>query len=153
MVIENGHVVSIDYTLKDETGKIVDSSEGSGPLSFIQGAGAVIPGMEKAVMGKDEGESFSVTIPAEEGYGDHNGELIFTLKKDKIDGIESFEEGMQVQAQTQEGTQILTVTEIYDESVQFDGNHPLAGKDLHFDITIDSVREATPEEKEHGHVH
>ena len=61
MVIENGHVVSIDYTLKDETGKIVDSSEGSGPLSFIQGAGAVIPGMEKAVMGKDEGESFSVT--------------------------------------------------------------------------------------------
>lgn len=153
MVVENGHVVSITYTLKDENGEIIDTSEGRDPLSFIQGAGSVIPGMEKAVMGKEEGEKFSVTIPAEEGYGDYNSELIFTLKKDKIDGIDSFEKGMQVQAQTQEGTQVLTVKDIHDDSVQFDGNHPLAGKDLHFDIDINNVREATEEEEQHGHAH
>ena len=153
MEIKNGHVVSIAYTLKDDSGEVVDTSEGRGPLSFVQGAGAVIPGMENAVEGKNEGEQFSVTIPPTEGYGDYDDELIFTLKKDKIDGIDSFEKGMQVQAQTQDGTQVLTVTDIYDDSVQFDGNHPLAGKDLHFDITIEGVREATEEERQHGHAH
>lgn len=153
MEVANGHVVSIEYTLKNNSGEVIDTSEGRGPLSFVQGAGAVIPGMEKAVMGKNEGENFSVTIPPEEGYGEYNNELIFTLQKDKIDGIDSFEEGMQVQAQTQGGTQILTVTEIHDDSVEFDGNHPLAGQDLHFDISIDDVREASDEEQQHGHVH
>ncbi len=153
MIIENGHVVSISYTLKDENGEIIDSSEGRDPLSFVQGAGSVIPGMEKAVMGKKEGDNFSVTIPSSEGYGDYNDELLFTLQKDKIDGIDSFEEGMQVQAQTKEGTQVLTVRDIHEESVEFDGNHPLAGKDLYFDISIEGIREATEEEQQHGHAH
>lgn len=153
MEIGDNSVVSITYTLKNNDGEVLDSSEGRGPLSFIQGIGAVIPGMEKAVLGKKAGDSFSVTIPPTEGYGDYNEELIFTIGKDKIDGIESFETGMQVQAQTKEGVQLMTVKEVHDDSVKFDGNHPLAGEELNFDITISEVREATPEELEHGHVH
>ena len=153
MTISEGHVVSISYTLKDDAGNVLDSSAGKDPLSFLKGGGNVIQGMETAVEGKEKGDSFSVTISPAEGYGEYEENMIFTMPKDKIDGIDTFEIGMQIQAQTNDGVQILTVKEVAEDTVTFDGNHPLAGKDLHFAITIEDVREATAEEQTHGHAH
>ena len=153
MSISKNQVVTIDYTLKDEEGEIMDSSDGREPLSFIQGNGMVIPGIEEAVSEKNEGDNFSATIEPSEGYGEYNDELIFELPKDRLQGLDDVQVGMHVQAETKEGTQILTVKEIHDDSIVFDANHPLAGQTLFFDITIKDVREATSEEIDHGHLH
>jgi FKBP-type peptidyl-prolyl cis-trans isomerase SlyD len=153
MAISKNQVVTIDYTLKDTEGGVMDSSEGREPLSFIQGTGMVIPGIEDAVSDKKEGDNFQTTIEPSEGYGEYNDELIFDLPKERLQGLEDVQVGMHVQAETKEGTQILTVKEIHDDSIVFDANHPLAGQTLFFDITIKDVREATSEELEHGHIH
>lgn len=153
MAISKNQVVTIDYTLKDTEGGVMDSSEGREPLSFIQGTGMVIPGIEDAVSDKKEGDNFQTTIEPSEGYGEYNDELIFDLPKERLQGLEDVQVGMHVQAETKEGTQILTVKEIHDDSIIFDANHPLAGQTLFFDITIKDVREATSEELEHGHIH
>jgi FKBP-type peptidyl-prolyl cis-trans isomerase SlyD len=153
MGINENQVVTIDYTLKNTEGEVLDTSEGKEPLSFIQGAGMVIPGIEAAVEGKSEGDSFSATIEPERGYGEYDNQLVFDLPKEKLEGLDSVEVGMYVQAETRDGNQILTVKEVKDDSVTFDANHPLAGETLFFDITITGVREATDQEIEHGHLH
>ncbi len=153
MEVSKNNIVTIEYTLKDQEGDVLDSSKGSQPLSFIQGSGMVISGIEDAVSGKSEGDSFSATIDPSEGYGEYNDELIFDLPKGRLEGLEDVEVGMHAQAVKKNGTQILTVKEVKDDSVIFDANHPLAGQKLFFDIEIKDVREATDEELEHGHPH
>ena len=154
MQIKPEKVVSIDYTLKDDDGNVLDSSKESEPLSFIYGNGSIIPGLEKALDGKSTGEEISVTVEPEEGYGEYDESLIIQVTKDKFQDPDNVQEGMQVQAQSQDGhVQILTVKSVEGEQVTLDANHPLAGQRLSFDVAVSDVREPSQEELDHGHVH
>lgn len=154
MEIKPEKVVSIDYTLKDDSGKVLDTSKESEPLSFIFGKGSIIPGLEKALEGKTPGEELSVTVEPEEGYGEYDESLIIQVTKDKFQDPDNVQEGMQVQAQSQDGhVQILTVKSVEGDQVTLDANHPLAGQRLSFDVAVSDVREPSQEELDHGHVH
>jgi FKBP-type peptidyl-prolyl cis-trans isomerase SlyD len=145
-------VVSIHYTLKDDQGNVLDSSEGSDPLAYIQGHGNLVPGLEKALEGKTSGNKIAVTLSPEEGYGKRNAELVQRVPKRQLHKGE-IKKGMQFQAQTDEGMRLFTVTAVVGDMVTLDGNHPLADRTLHFDVEIVEVRAASAEELEHGHVH
>ena len=153
MQITTGSVVIVDYTLTDDDGDIIDSSKGSEPLAYIQGEGQIVPGLEKAMEGKKAGDSFKVTVEAQEGYGEHDPENISVVPADKIEGGNELEEGMQLHTEGEFGEETVLITKIEGNEVTIDGNHPLAGMTLHFDITIREVRPATEEELDHGHVH
>lgn len=153
MNIEQGKVVSIDYTLKNSDGQILDSSEGQEPLPYLHGAGNIIPGLEAALDGKAEGDQLNAVIPPEEAYGQRDEAQIGKVARTDLQGVGEISVGTQLQAQTPEGPRIVVVTDMDEESVTIDANHPLAGETLHFDVTVCDVRDATPEELEHGHAH
>lgn len=150
--IANNHVVSFHYTLTNAEGETLDKSQGE-PLAYLHGAGNIIPGLEKALLGKTAGEKFVVTIPAAEAYGEHNPDLVQEVPAQMFQGVEKIEAGMQFQAETPEGPQIVTVKGVEGDKVIVDANFPLAGQDLTFDVEIAEVRDASAEELEHGHVH
>jgi FKBP-type peptidyl-prolyl cis-trans isomerase SlyD len=153
MNVAQDHVVLIEYTLKNAQGQVLDSSEGSEPLAYLHGFQNIVPGLEKALEGKKKGDAFDVKLSVEEAYGPRREELISEVDKKELMQIPNLEEGMQLQAQTPEGIQILTVTKIGNDKVTLDGNHPLAGEELNFSVKVMDVRKATEEELEHGHVH
>ena len=154
MTITQNSAVSFHYTLTDDQGQQIDSSAGQDPLAYLHGAGNIIPGLEKALEGKSVGDQLNVEVSAEEGYGPVQHELIQDVPRSSFQGVESIEVGMQFEAQTGQGGSVpVTVTAVTDETVTVDGNHPLAGKNLNFDVTIADVREASAEELEHGHIH
>lgn len=153
MQVSENKVVSIHYTLKNDAGEVIDSSTGRDPLTYLHGAGNIIPGLEKALAGKDSGEHVDVSIAPEEAYGARNESLIQSVPKAAFEGVDRIEPGMQFQAQTPSGMQVLTVVEVKDDEVVVDGNHPLAGQTLHFSVDIAEVRDATEEELSHGHAH
>jgi FKBP-type peptidyl-prolyl cis-trans isomerase SlyD len=146
-------VVLIHYTLKDDQGKVLDSSAGGDPLAYIQGHGNLVPGLEKALEGKSAGDKLEVTLVPAEGYGERNEELVQRVPKRQLQGGGEIKKGMQFRAQTDEGLRVFTVTGVAGDMVTLDGNHPLADQTLHFDVQVTDVREATSEELEHGHVH
>jgi FKBP-type peptidyl-prolyl cis-trans isomerase SlyD len=152
MTVEKDRVVSIDYTLRDSTGNLIDSSEGSEPLSYLHGNGNIIPGLEKSLEGRKVGESLNCVIDAVDAYGERDDSLVFKVTKGDFDGAD-VEIGMQFEAHGEDGAQIVTVVSVDGDEVTIDANHPLAGEKLHFDVKITEVREATSEELEHGHVH
>ena len=153
MEITADRVVLIHYTLKDDAGAVLDSSAGGEPLAYIQGHGNLVPGLEKALEGKQDGDSLAVSLPPAEGYGIHDQALIQRVPKRSLQGAGEIKKGMQFQARTDDGMRLFTVTTIVGDMVTLDGNHPLADKTLNFNVQIVSVREATTEELEHGHVH
>ncbi|NHO64167.1 peptidylprolyl isomerase [Aestuariicella hydrocarbonica] len=153
MTITAKKVASIHYTLKNEQGDVLDSSEGQEPLVYLQGFQNLVPGLEKALEGKTVGDTVSVIVAAEEGYGDKNPELIQELPRDMFGGIEDIEVGMAFHAETSAGQQVVEVIDVDGDTVTIDGNHPLAGIDLHFDVEVLEIRDATEEELQHGHVH
>ncbi len=153
MEISSDKVVLIHYTLKDDAGAVIDSSDGGEPLAYIQGHGNLVPGLEKALEGKTDGNHVVVSIAPEEGYGKHDPKLIQRVPKRSMQGAGEIKKGMQFQARTDDGMRVFTVTGIVGDMVSLDGNHPLADKTLHFDVQVVSVRDATQEELEHGHVH
>lgn len=153
MQISTGKVVSIDYTLTDDKQQTLDSSEGGEPLVYLHGVGQLVAGLEKELEGKSAGESFKVTVSPAEGYGLRDDKKTGVIPKAQIQGAGDLQVGAQLQAQSPEGVQILTITKIDGDNVTVDANHPLAGENLNFDVTIRDVREATPEEVSHGHVH
>lgn len=153
MQIEKNKVVGIDYKLTDKDGKLIDSSESHGPLYYIQGIGNLIPGLESALEGKKTGDSLKVAIPAKDAYGEVNEALCQTVPRTQFESAEGVELGMQFEVETEEGELVVTVTKIEGDSVTVDGNHPLAGIELHFDVTVKEIREASAEEMAHGHVH
>jgi FKBP-type peptidyl-prolyl cis-trans isomerase SlyD len=146
-------VVTIHYTLKDDKGTVLDSSAGGEPLAYIQGHGNLVAGLEKALEGKQDGNTLAVVIPPEEGYGERDEKLIQRVPKRSLQGSGEIKKGMQFQARTDDGMRLFTVTGVIGDMVSLDGNHPLADQTLHFDVEVVSVREATSEELEHGHVH
>jgi len=153
MQVEKNKVVEIDYTLKDDSGQVLDSSQGREPLSYIQGVGNLIPGVESALEGKGSGERVEITVPPETGYGVRDDSLVLSIEREKFAEVDDLKEGLRFRMDTPDGPMIFTVMKVDESEVLVDGNHPLAGMTLNFDITIQSVREATTEELEHGHVH
>jgi len=154
LLIGENSVVSMHYKLTDNDGKVVDSSEGSKPLVYLHGAGNIVPGLEKALVGKGEGDALKVRVEPAEGYGETNPDGIKTIERAAFEGVESVEEGMTFEAKAPDGTpQSIVVKKVDGDQVTIDTNHPLAGVVLNFDIQIVSVRESTEEERTHGHAH
>ncbi|HQV41345.1 MAG: peptidylprolyl isomerase [Moraxellaceae bacterium] len=153
MQIAKDLVASIEYTLTDAAGAVIDSSVGNEPLAYLHGAGNIIPGLENALEGKKAGDSLTVTVAPEDGYGEKNDGLIQVVPKDMFQGVDNIEAGMQFHAQTDHGMQVITVAAVEGDNITVDGNHPLAGQTLKFDVKIIEVRAASEEELEHGHVH
>lgn len=153
MSIEKNKVVSFDYTLTDTQGRVLDSSEGREPLVYLHGYKGIIPGVERALEGKDVGDHLNITITPEDGYGHRNAELVQAVPRSAFRGVNDIKPGMQFQAQTPQGTQIVFVTAVDADNVTVDANHPLAGATLQFDINVRAIREATAEELQHGHAH
>jgi len=153
MQIAANTVVTINYTLTDDQGQVIDTSEGRDPLAYLQGASNIIPGLENALEGKSTGDNIKVSISPEEGYGDRDDQLVQEVPRNLFENSDKVEKGMQFQAQSEAGPQLVTVKEVGDETVTIDANHPLAGATLNFDVEVVDVREATDEETEHGHVH
>ena len=153
MTIQANSAVSIDYTLTDDDGQIIDSSAGGEPLWYLHGHENIVPGLEKELTGKSVGDNFKVSVAPEEGYGPRNEALTQQVGRDNFQGAEDLAPGMQFQADTEVGPMVFTITEVGEEEVTVDANHPLAGVTLNFDITVCEVREATPDELAHGHIH
>ena len=150
MQISKNKVATFDFTVTSENGQTLDSSKESGPFSYVHGVGYLIPGLESAMEGKSAGDSFIVSVMPAQGYGERDESLLQVIPKSVFDEIEDLEVGHQVQIEDQNDTRIATVTNIEEDRVTLDGNHPLAGMTLNFDIAIVDVREATKEELEHG---
>lgn len=146
-------VVTIDYTLRSDSGDVLDTSKGRGPLTYLHGAGNLIPGLESALDGKQAGDSMNVSVAPEDAYGQKDDQLVQQVPKKLFSGAETITPGMQFQAQTQAGPRVVTVVDVQGETVTIDANHPLAGMPLNFEVTVVEVRDATEEEKAHGHVH
>jgi len=153
MEIQKKSVVSMHYTLKNDAGDTLDSSEGREPLSFLQGAGNIIPGLEAELTGMKAGESKQVTVPPAQGYGEHRPDLVQQVPRSAFGDVKDLKRGMRFQAQTDHGPVPIRVTGIDGDKVTVDANHELAGVTLHFSVTIETVRKATKEEIDHGHVH
>lgn len=153
MKIGKHSVVTLDYTLKNGEGILLDTSEGREPLVYLHGVGALIPGLEDDLNGKSKGDKFSTVIEPDNAYGSRKDELLKVVSKAGFQGDEDLEIGMQVQLETEHGPAIAIVTDITGEDVTLDLNHPLADMHLHFDVEVVDVRKATAEEVSHGHVH
>ncbi|CAG9001216.1 MAG: FKBP-type peptidyl-prolyl cis-trans isomerase SlyD [Candidatus Celerinatantimonas neptuna] len=151
MKIAENKVALIHYTVSAQ-GTELDSSKGKEPLSYIAGQGFLVPGLEEALMGHEAGENLDVEVNADKAYGQRDEHLMQSVPRSMFEGIE-VESGMQFRASTDAGEQTVMVLEVNDDEVVVDGNHPLAGMDLFFNVSIEDVRDATAEELEHGHVH
>lgn len=153
MHIEKNRVVRLDYTLRDEQGTVLDSSSGRGSLSYLHGKGNIIPGLEQALAGKSAGDKLDVTVQPEQGYGARDERLVQIVARAKFGEVANLAPGMQVRANGPRGPRMVTVVRVDRDFVTVDGNHPLAGRTLHFSLAVAEVRKATHEEITHGHVH
>jgi len=154
MIIKENAVVTIHYELKDSEGKLLDSSTGQEPLVYLHGANNIIVGLEEQLEGKQAGDSVNARVSPEKAYGIQVEALIQQVPVSAFgDEIKDIEVGMRFQADTEQGPVPVVVTAIENDIVTVDGNHPLAGQELHFSVSIAEVRDASAEEVEHGHVH
>jgi FKBP-type peptidyl-prolyl cis-trans isomerase SlyD len=151
--VNDGHVVSMEYTLKVD-GEVADTSDGREPLEYVHGAGNIIPGLEREIVGMAVGESKDVVVAAADGYGEEDNKAFMDVPREQFPEEIPMKVGTELQVQNQAGQPMYArITTVGDKSVRLDFNHPLAGKELHFSVKVVNLRDATPEEKEHGHVH
>ena len=154
MQIAANKAVSIDYTLTNDAGEVIDSSAGGAPLVYLHGARNIIAGLEKALEGKQVGDELEVAVEPEEAYGEYSAELVAVLNRSMFEGVEELEVGMQFHASGPDGGMlIVTIRDLEGDDVTVDGNHPLAGQRLNFKVKVVAVREANAEELAHGHIH
>ncbi len=154
MAIVEKSVVGISYLLKNDAGEQIDGSEEGEPLLYLHGFNNIVPGLEEALSGKDVGDQISVVVPPEKAYGEKKQEMMGKVPRSAFEGMGELKPGMRFDAEGEEGRRIMVVVEeVGEEEVTINGNHPLAGETLHFDVTVESIREATQEELDHGHVH
>ncbi|RMG31373.1 MAG: peptidylprolyl isomerase [Gammaproteobacteria bacterium] len=153
MQVAQNKVVSFHYTLTGPDGTQLDSSAGGAPLTYLHGASNIIPGLEKALEGKRPGDRLNVVVEPEEAYGLADEALIQEVPREAFQGVDHIEPGMRFQADSSHGPMLVVVTKVEGDTVTVDGNHPLAGMRLTFDVEITDVRDATPEEIAHGHAH
>lgn len=152
-IIKNGKVVSISYTLTNDKNEVLDQSQPNQPLEYLHGSYNIIPGLEKELEGLAVGDAKKVTVAPAEGYGELNNELIFDAQRQNFPPDAPLEVGMQFQAQGEAGPMVIRIVNIDGDKVTVDGNHPLAGETLHFDVKVEGMRDATQVEIDHGHVH
>lgn len=153
MQIQDQAVVGIHYTLKNDAGETIDSSDGGESLLYLHGSGGIIDGLESALAGKVVGDAIDVVVEPEDGYGGHREELVQEVPRSAFGGVDDIQIGMMFQAQTDSGMVPIQVVGVSDDSVTVDGNHALAGERLHFSVSVEEVREATQQEIDHGHAH
>ena len=153
MQIADGKVAFFHYTLTNDQGDVLDTSSGKDPLGYVHGTGTIIPGLEEAMTGKSAGDSFKVSIEPKDAYGVHDQTLMQRVPRQMFPPNEELKQGMQFQADTENGQHVVTIIEVGESEVTVDGNHPLAGVRLNFAIDIQNVRDATEEETSHGHAH
>jgi FKBP-type peptidyl-prolyl cis-trans isomerase SlyD len=146
-------VARFHYTLTNSKGEVLDQSQEGQPLAYLHGGGNIIPGLEKELAGKVAGDKLTVTVAPGEGYGETHPELVQQVPREAFQGIDVIEVGMSFQAQSAQGPMRVTVTAVDNDTITVDGNHPLAGETLTFEVEIEDVRAATEEEKTHGHAH
>ena len=151
LLINDNVVVTIHYTLKDDDGNVIDSSAGADPLVYLHGAKNIVPGLEDALTGKTVGDSVNVSVPPEQGYGPRVPEMVQKVPRSVFEGVDDIQPGMQFQAQSENGVQVIHVIAVEGDDITVDANHPMAGKTLHFEVTIEATRDATKEELEQGH--
>jgi FKBP-type peptidyl-prolyl cis-trans isomerase SlyD len=152
MQIADNHVVTLHYTVNTSEGEAIDSSLGGEPLAFIQGSNFMIAGLEEALYGKQKGDKFDVTVAPEKAYGDRHEKLVQKVPASMFEDMD-VDVGMSFRATTDGGDQSVTIIDKDDEHVTVDGNHPLSGHTLMFEVSVEDVREATKDELAHGHVH
>ena len=153
MQIAQDSVVSIDYTLTNDAGEVLDTSKDAEPLAYIHGRGQLVAGLENALAGRAVGDRFEVRLEARDAYGEHDPDLVQTATKAQFGGEEP-QVGYQVRAETPDGRgEVLRIVKIENDVVTLDGNHPLAGVPLRFAVTVVGVRPATKQELAHGHAH
>jgi FKBP-type peptidyl-prolyl cis-trans isomerase SlyD len=152
-LIANSSVVTLDYQLKDDKGNTLDSSKENGPMVYIQGGEDVLQGIEDAVHGLSINDEVTITIPADQAYGEYDESKLASVPISAFSGLDNIYPGLTLQEETASGPVLVTIKEITDQLVQVDANHPLAGQNLTFDLQVVAVREATSEELDHGHVH
>lgn len=153
MQIADNTVASFHYTLTNDAGEVIDSSQGREPLVYLHGTGQIVPGLEKQMAGRQAGDQFKADVSPEEGYGVHHPELQQEVPREAFQGVEDIQPGMQFQGHGPQGVINVTVTRVEPDKVYIDGNHPLAGQTLHFAVEVTDVRPASAEELAHGHVH
>ena len=153
MQIGERTVASFHYTLTNDAGTVIDTSADRAPLTYLHGAGNIVPGLEKEMNGRKAGDVFKVVVAPDEGYGMPNPMMIQVVPKEAFQGVDTLEVGMEFQAQTPQGPMSVAIAKIEGDEVTVDGNHPLAGQTLHFAIEVTDVRDASLEELSHGHVH
>ena len=149
MQISKNKVAAIHYTLKNNEGEVIDSSEGRDPLYYLHGAGNLISGMEEGLEGRNAGDKFTLKVTPEKGYGEVDPGMVQKVPRSAFGGQE-VKPGMKFS--TNQGG-VVTVTEVEADNITVDANHPLAGVELNFDVEVMEVRNATDEELSHGHVH
>jgi FKBP-type peptidyl-prolyl cis-trans isomerase SlyD len=153
MIISPNKVVVLHYAVSDSEGTLIDSSYDEEPMAIIHGSGYLIPGLDNALANHKAGDKFEVSVAADDAYGQREDGFVQTIPKEMFEGIDDLAVGAQLRATTDDGEQTVIVVDITDEHITVDGNHPLAGIDLTFDVEIIEVRDATEQELEHGHVH
>ncbi|MBY5993453.1 peptidylprolyl isomerase [Ferrimonas balearica] len=153
MKIDANTVVTLHYRLKDSQGQLVEESFGAEPMQYLHGANNLIPGLESELAGKQAGDALSATVAPEAAYGEYVEALKQEVPLAAFQGVDDIAPGMRFMAETDQGPRPVVVTEVKDDVVVVDGNHPMAGQTLHFDVEVVEVREATAEELAHGHVH
>ncbi len=153
MQIAEQKVVTIQYTLTETQGEVLDQSP-EGGFAYLHGARNIIPGLEHSLEGKEAGDEVSVTIEAADAYGERDDRLVQSVPREMFPEDAELQVGNRFHGQTPDGQpMILTVTDVKEEEVEVDANHPLAGTTLHFEVKVLDVRDASPEEVEHGHAH
>lgn len=151
--MSNARVVTIHYTLKDGKGTVLDSSQGGEPLMYLEGAGNIIPGLEKQLQSAKVGDKKSVTVAAAEGYGEQRQDLVLSVDRKQFPADVNLKVGDRFRGGNDHHSPVFTVTALEGDQVKIDGNHPLAGQDLHFDVEVTEIRAATDDEVSHGHAH
>jgi FKBP-type peptidyl-prolyl cis-trans isomerase SlyD len=153
MQVADNMAVSIHYTLSNDEGDVIDSSVGDDALVYLHGKGNIISGLEQALYGKTVGDKFNVRIPAEDAYGEFMEDRIQVIPRSMFEGIDDLEVGMKFHADVSSGPGVVSIVAIDGDDITIDGNHPLAGMALTFDVEIVDIRPASSEEIAHGHIH
>jgi FKBP-type peptidyl-prolyl cis-trans isomerase SlyD len=152
MQVADNLVVSIDYTLTNSDDEQLDSSKGQEPLAYLHGANNIVQGLEDALTGKSVGDMFTVTIEPEKAYGLYHEDMQQITDKSMFGGVDNLKVGMMFNADVNHGTGVVSITKIDGDKITIDGNHPLAGETLTFEVEVVDIREATTEELDHGHI-
>lgn len=153
-VVQDGKVVVLHYVLEGADGKVIESTRGQSPMAYLHGRGNVVPGLERALAGREVGDRFTVDVSAEDAYGARKGNGAVAVPRKEFPRKMDLRPGMGLQIRGSDGTPVpVWVTKVHGSKVWIDVDHPLAGQALRFDVEVVGVRDPLPEELDHGHAH